>query len=619
MGNDFPELAVRNIDKALLNNAYSVVRYDNTAVTLKSIENVQVHSSYAISVLNKKGDEWLVFSEMYKEGSSKIKDIVIEILDANGRLIKKVKKNEIEDYASNGDYSMISDNRVKLYQYHPTSYPLTFKVAFLYESKNTMILPSFIPIPGFNVSVEKSNYSIDNQTEIELKCKEINLNKYGAKNNGNHNYSIERIPAFEKEKFMPEAYSFLPVVYFSPERFVFEGETGSYSNWNEYGQWVYSSFLEKRNNLKNQTIKEELAKHLTDPDNKISIIKDLYKYVQQNMRYISIALDEGGFQPMLSGDVHKLKYGDCKALSFYMMTLLQAYNIDSKYVEVYASSTRKIDLFTDFASVAQGNHIILNIPLEKDTIWLDCTSHYSPFNYLGRYSDDRQVLEISASGGNLIHTPGFSALENMNTDSVVVNLESDNRISGTVKINRKGLAIENTLGLLDAAEKKKTDFARKNIFSNKNQVQVLQAKMILDDEKIQMNERYSFEKKGFAEQLGEFTLIPTNLTDIDIPFLPKMKERNFDIHFKRPYMNKSELSLTLHSDYALLEKYEDVIIENEYVKYERSVKLEDRILTISRAFQLNKGKYPKEKYQEIKSIIDKIRKYENQKIALQNP
>ena len=68
--------------------------------------------------------------------------------------------------------------------------------------------------------------------------------------------------------------------------------------------------------------------------------------------YISIGLDEGGLVPLSAGKVHEVKYGDCKALSFYMKSLLDLFGIQANYVVVRAGKEMPEDLFTEYTGKA---------------------------------------------------------------------------------------------------------------------------------------------------------------------------------------------------------------------------------------------------------------------------
>ncbi|MBL0131544.1 MAG: hypothetical protein IPP43_10800 [Chitinophagaceae bacterium] len=98
-------------------------------------------------------------------------------------------------------------------------------------------------------------------------------------------------------------------------------------------------------------------------------IRILYNFLQSNTHYISIQLGIGGWRPFEASFVALKAYGDCKALSNYMFSLLKEAGIVSYYTLIKAGDGAA-DLVTDFRS-RKFTHAIVCVPVEKDTIWLE--------------------------------------------------------------------------------------------------------------------------------------------------------------------------------------------------------------------------------------------------------
>jgi hypothetical protein len=73
----------------------------------------------------------------------------------------------------------------------------------------------------------------------------------------------------------------------------------------------------------------ELTDKLQDKNEKIKV---LYDFLQKNTHYIIMQLGIGGWQPLEASYVSIKKYGDCKALSNFMIALLKEAGITAKYV-----------------------------------------------------------------------------------------------------------------------------------------------------------------------------------------------------------------------------------------------------------------------------------------------
>ena len=72
-----------------------------------------------------------------------------------------------------------------------------------------------------------------------------------------------------------------------------------------------------------------MVKNATTDREKAAI---LYNYMQNNMRYVSIQLGIGGLRPFPASFVDDKKYGDCKALSNYLKSALDAVGVKSNIV-----------------------------------------------------------------------------------------------------------------------------------------------------------------------------------------------------------------------------------------------------------------------------------------------
>src|SRR5690606_16757883 len=210
-----------------------------------------------------------------------------------------------------------------------------------------------------------------------------------------------------------------------------QGIKGSFSNWEEYGKWIYEALLKDRRELPDGTVQtvKRLTESIDDPKEKA---KKIYEYMQQKTRYVSIQIGIGGYQPFLASDVDRTSYGDCKALVNYTQGLLDVVGIKSHYV-VVAAGDKKKDAIPEFASMNQVNHAILSIPFEVDTVWVDCTSKVNPFGFLGTFTDDRLAVACTPDGGKLVRTPKFDAQTSQQVRAASFKLDSLGAIAGTME------------------------------------------------------------------------------------------------------------------------------------------------------------------------------------------
>ena len=69
--------------------------------------------------------------------------------------------------------------------------------------------------------------------------------------------------------------------------------------------------------------------------------------------------------------------------------------------------------------------------MEKDTVWLECTSHFNDFGHLGDFTENRNALLYKETGGVLVRTPASKAEDNIFRMQTTVILNEDG--SGTME------------------------------------------------------------------------------------------------------------------------------------------------------------------------------------------
>jgi len=604
--------AVSEIDESLFKNANAIVRIDETIVDQSEKQKLTIYKHVAITALNKRGSNFLSFRENYKDGSDKIKDIEIRYYDKNGKILREIGKKEIQDLSAYDGFSMITDSRIKYFDYEPSSFPITVEWKFRKQSENTLLIPPWFPVRTFGLAVEKSTYinggDLNHHYEKNLSDQMMST--------GPSQYSCSHIKAFTKERFSPNLLELVPFVLFSPKEFVYEGYTGKFNNWLELGQWTYDNFLKDRNDLITTEVKKELDTLIGSESNPEKIARIIYNYVQETTRYINIALEEGGIRPMKSNEVHTKKYGDCKALSFYMKSLLEIYNVEANYVEIFADSDNKRSFIPDFCSATQGNHIILNIPLGKDTAWVDCTSSQLPFNFLSDFTDDRKALMITENGGQLISTPKYTASENKMSQNTEIEINDQGNAKIKTVLLNKGLRMAERLFLIDIKEKDWEDRLKNNTFNSLNNLNINVKEKELFEEKIEMHENYTLESTSYGSIAGQYMILPIAFTKFPIPKLKNTKRRKYNINLARGYSYHSVQKIKIPEGYSFTDDLLNEDISSEYGKYNVEISVKGNEIYIERSLIMYDGNYPPEVYSDIRSFFNKILKSENSKLSI---
>lgn len=605
---------VADIPKALLKDAKAVVRNEDIRVEIKSSGKLVEKVTFAITILNKNGKSNSVFIHPYDK-NMKVSGIKAQMFDESGNQIKKQGGFDVLDYAMIPDGTTYADHRIKAIDPEHYEYPFTIEYTYEVTFNDVIQYPDWNPVDEFNVAVEKSRFTLTISKEISNRYFEKNITaKVHIENTQNENiytWELTNQPAFAGENFCPALSDITPVVLVAPARVNVEGYQGDLETWTGFGLWI-NQLNADRNNLSAETKAKirTMIEGLTDDRAKI---KKLYEYMQNKTRYVSIQVGIGGFQPFDAETVDRLSYGDCKALTNYMKSILEAAGISSRYTLVMAGDEKpSIDI--DFPS-NQFNHAILCVPLEKDTVWLECTSQRNPFNFMGTFTADRKVLITDDSGGHLVTTPDLTALSDLESRKVTVSLDKTGSGFADVKTTYSGATYDNYVPILmsDQADRKKQVTRRIHIPNFELD------KFTIEETKSEqpyVTEQLNLSINNYCTKVGEKMMLCLNMMNkvSESPF--QSASRKTPVSFKWPVFEIDTVTYELPQGYTMEKIPSKISIASDFGKYTTLVTKSGSTIQYVRTFEIYKGEYPIEKYDDIVIFFDKIVSADENKVML---
>lgn len=604
------------IPENLRQNANAVVRLNEINISIESQEELNIVEKRIVTVLNEKGNKFVQAISGYDK-YLKIKKIEAKVYDKAGEEIKKFKKKDFIDQSAVDGSTLYSDSRVLFMGYTPISYPYTVEFLCEIETSNTAGIPTWRPIDGYYISVEKDIYTLKDNANLGLRYKEKNFEGFNIKKSNASNslsYTLENRRSIKPEVLSPSFSKFTPQVLIAVENFHFYGVNGKAKNWLEFGDWINNSLLAGRNSVTEET-KQQILSLTAEVEDPIQRAKKVFEYVQNNTRYISVQVGIGGVQPIPALEVDQLKYGDCKGLTNYTQSLLEIANVPSYYTIVQAGSDEIVDFEDDFASLEQGNHIILAIPQENDMLWVDCTSQIHPFNFIGDFTDNRNVLIVKPESSEIIKTTKYIDTVNYQSTYADIKLNYDGSIVSKITRKTKGIQYDNRFSLERQADKDIIEYYKEH-WGYVNNLEVLKYEFINDKDKVEFIENLNIHANNYGSFNGERILFVPDAFNKN-SFIPdRYRSRKLQLEIQRGYLDEDKFIFTLPSGYEIEAIPNNISIKNKFGEYKLVFNKLDNKIEYTRKLLIKKGQYPKTEYSAYRDFRKKVSSLDNSKIIL---
>lgn len=606
------DLNVANIPENIKENANAVIRENREEYIFKSVDNLTIKNSRATTIMNESGSDF-AYVVIHYNPTTRVSDIKVELLDSDGKSIKSFGKRDFTDISNGSNSPLYVDDRVLYLKPISTKYPYTVKYSYEITTSNTVYISRFAPYNSFDVALQKSEMTLTNNSGIKIRTKisETPLAKLKISENGNTStYAYENVPALKAEELAPTIDYLVPRIEFSPEKFTLEGKQGDLSDWNSFGKWYYNQLINPVSKITPEISAEISGLNLQGST--ADKVKTIYQYMQGKTRYVLISMGIGGWQPMPASEVSKKGYGDCKALTNYMRTLLVAAGIPSYYAVIYSDeSVRNFD--RDFPKLS-GNHVVLMVPTEDGEIWLENTSQKIAFNHLSYSSYNRNVLGVNENGIKIIDTPVYRPEQSKEKLTAKIILKEDGGFDSETKMEFTGGQYDQNLRLFSLKNDEVQEAMKNRHYHLKfSSLNIKNLNNDKDHGKITYD--LNMEVNGFSKKIGNdlfFQAMPFYQTAM----YSGTDERKLPLEISFPFQNDYEIEFEIPAGYRLSEVPKSSDFSSEFGSYSISFDLKDNKLMVRRILTIKKGNYPKEKYKEYVAFRKKTAGNDNVKVLI---
>jgi transglutaminase-like putative cysteine protease len=236
-----------------------------------------------------------------------------------------------------------------------------------------------------------------------------------------YTWATRDVPRIQSEDFMADSNNvFMSIQLAAP------------LDWDSIGRW-YAGLARDRYALDART-KARLPPLLTGARSSSDTLRAIQRWVAQDVRYVSIALGLGGYQPRLPAEVVSTGYGDCKDKATLFIASVAALGFQAYPVLLNSGSPVERAL----PSIGQFDHAIAAVERPEGRLYVDLTADLAPLGELPAGVQGQFALVVHPDGtSEQVTLPEAEPAANLQETRIVGTLSSEGYI--TASYEERGL------------------------------------------------------------------------------------------------------------------------------------------------------------------------------------
>jgi len=277
-----------------------------------------------------------------------------------------------------------------------------------------------------SMPVKRSRLLVDLPASMKPRIVERNLDfkrtETIAGNRKVYLWARKDVPKIRGEPFAPDSNNvFMSLGISSPD------------SWSDIGSW-YAGLAKDRYSL-TPDVAARVRELVKNARSREDTIRSVHRWVAQDIRYVSIALGMGGYQPRTPAKVVETGYGDCKDKATIFVAALRDLGIRAYPVLLDADGGVEKRL----PSIGQFDHAIAAVERPNGGyIFTDLTSELTPYGSLPLPEQGEFALVVKDNGTEEVALPLDPVTANGSIERIVGTISPEGRFDGRVEILTKG-------------------------------------------------------------------------------------------------------------------------------------------------------------------------------------
>lgn len=417
-------------------------------------------------------------------------------------------------------------------------------------------------------------------------------------------------PVFTEENSPGRTYLY-PHILVLAKSYEFEGKkTNLFNSTADLYKW-YKSLVDDMKDDPEQ-LKEKVKELTATAKSDEEKIKNIYYWVQDNIRYIAFEDGIAGFKPDDSQNVFNKRYGDCKGMANLIKQMLLIAGFDARLTWI---GTKHIAYDYSIASLSVDNHMICTVFLQNQPIFLDGTEK---FNSFGEYAERIQNKEVMIEDG-----------ENYIIKKVPANLAAENKETFTANLKVAGEKLTGTCQRSFTGESRSQFQNIYNSFESSKKAEALEGFLSRSDKNNHVSEIKTSDLKSRDQKLTiDYTLDSSNRVSmfddemyINFEFMNEykgltFKDRKTDYEFDYKTLYETEIAIALPEGFKIEKKPENLTIDDEDYTIDANFTVKGNTIIYKKSFKFKNALLRKNHLESWAAAHKKLLEFYNSSITL---